>query len=139
MAREKNPNENCLEGKKCPKCSSYGPFEVHIDTYMEVHDDGTEIDKCADVNWEDDSHTRCLNCGYEDYWEMFDDPPPKRHHVETADDDRRVIVAIEPDGAFRKIDGCVDMTVEIRDYEKKTAGGRLHEDADGEEYLKHEL
>jgi hypothetical protein len=91
------------------------------------------------VEWDERSQVICDECKHEDDWEMFDDPPPKRHHVEQADDDSRVIIAVEPDGAFRKIGGRVDMTVEVRDYEKKTAGGRLHKDADGEEYLKHEL
>ncbi len=56
-----NPNENCLEGMRCPKCQSYGPFTIHGDALFEVHDDGS--DEFEELSWEDNAVCKCKSCG----------------------------------------------------------------------------
>ena len=65
-AREKEkekinmPNNNVLAGMCCPKCKSEGPFAIQAQAEFVVSDDGTG--EYSDVDWDDDSHTRCLAC-----------------------------------------------------------------------------
>jgi hypothetical protein len=58
-----NPNENCLEGMRCPNldCGSYGPFQINAEASFTVTDDGT--DDYEDVEWSDKSWCRCMECG----------------------------------------------------------------------------
>jgi hypothetical protein len=51
-------NQNCLEGMRCPNCLSAGPFNIVCETWVEMHDDGSE--KHEDLDYDDDSHARCL-------------------------------------------------------------------------------
>lgn len=60
--QEENPNENCLEGFRCPKCGSYEPFKIAANSWFEVHDSGT--DSFADVEWDHDSSCICMSCNY---------------------------------------------------------------------------
>ncbi len=57
-----NPNENCLEGMRCPNpdCGSYGPFQIRAEASFTVADDGT--DDYEDVEWSDESWCRCIEC-----------------------------------------------------------------------------
>lgn len=57
-----NPNENCLEDMSCPRCGSYGPFDIDATSYTHtVYDDGTEA-RDADVEWDAWSLCRCREC-----------------------------------------------------------------------------
>lgn len=57
-----NPNHNCLEGKRCPECGSYGPFEVAISMRVLLLDSGTNDAEDGAVEFDDDSWTRCCAC-----------------------------------------------------------------------------
>lgn len=57
-------SENCLKGMRCPKCGSYGPFNICI-------------------NWDEDSYCSCTECGkhgkvadFKDLWAVvyIEDP-----------------------------------------------------------------
>jgi hypothetical protein len=80
--KSKNPNDNCLAGKRCPKCGSYGPFEVVATNWVSVHDEGTDvpIDKCkGDTEYDDDSAAECPaeGCDFSGTWKDLDDPTEK--------------------------------------------------------------
>lgn len=66
-------NTNCLEGMRCPKCGSEGPFAIEAKAVFEVHDDGTECYR--DVEWEDDSFCECMDCGHWALVENFKGEP----------------------------------------------------------------
>jgi hypothetical protein len=53
-------NSNCLEGMRCPKCKSDGPFSIVSSCVAEWTDDGTE--DIHDVEFDDDSNCRCVSC-----------------------------------------------------------------------------
>lgn len=61
-------NENCLEGWKCPKCGSEGPFYI-IDAVIHatilMNDDGTMEEDVTATDWDDDSPARCYWCGFD--------------------------------------------------------------------------
>ncbi len=70
-----NPNENCLEGKRCPKCGSYGPFAIRGTAWFEVDDDGsTEFE---DLEYDAHCLTMCRQCQYSSSYGNFDDPETK--------------------------------------------------------------
>jgi hypothetical protein len=58
---QKNPNTNCLEGRRCPKCGSYGPFTVLTRQWVSIHDDGTDDPPkgYGDIEYEEDAAARC--------------------------------------------------------------------------------
>jgi len=58
-------NENCLKGIKCPKCGNEDGFFIGATIIADVTDDGADIAKHTDIEWDDDSHTRCPDCGEE--------------------------------------------------------------------------
>ena len=60
--KAQNPNTNCLEGMQCPKCESFGPFNIRISQIAEVNDDGVE-DAHGDNEWDDESYCQCIECG----------------------------------------------------------------------------
>ena len=53
-------NSNCLDGMRCPKCKSEGPFKIEVSALAVVHDDGTESYEQAE--WEDTSPCICVEC-----------------------------------------------------------------------------
>lgn len=60
-----NPNENCLEGMSCPKCLSFGPFHIEIQTVV-LHGDEGILDMPNDKFWDDTSFCACPEpCGYQ--------------------------------------------------------------------------
>lgn len=75
-----NPNNNCLEGKKCPKCGSYGPLCVTAVSVFEMHDDGSE--EYSDVEYDENSPASC-SCGFTGTWGDFDDPPSDKPKLKT--------------------------------------------------------
>ena len=54
-------NNNCLEGIKCPKCGSEGPFIVEVRVQVLMHDEGSE-DCNSDNHWDGNSYMRCYMC-----------------------------------------------------------------------------
>lgn len=58
----KNPNENCLEGMRCPRCESYGPFLISADVLLSVSDDGAALDDFASLEWDAGNYCRCPAC-----------------------------------------------------------------------------
>ena len=63
----KNPNKNCLEGMRCPKCGSYDAFNILITTQMRFTDEGEDFlnDKGSAQEWDDDSWCRCCECDWD--------------------------------------------------------------------------
>lgn len=55
-------NENCLEGIKCPKCKSLGPFSIMGKALFKVSDDGTE--DFTEVEWKDNNFCECRDCNF---------------------------------------------------------------------------
>jgi len=62
--KEVNPNTNCLYGTRCPKCGSYGPFEILISMLVLLYDDGSDDAEDGTINYGDNSPTKCYACGY---------------------------------------------------------------------------
>ncbi len=60
-----NPNVNCLYGKRCPKCGSYGPFEVEVFMRVLLSDDGSSDAEDGTIDYSDDSAAVCFDCKYE--------------------------------------------------------------------------
>ena len=55
-----NPNTNCLRGMRCPKCGSYGPFQIECTCLAEFNDDGTL--GATDFDWDDHHSCFCVEC-----------------------------------------------------------------------------
>jgi hypothetical protein len=55
-------NTNCLEGLQCPKCKSYGPFDIEVVSTARIHDDGVEEYTGAD--FDEGSVCVCVNCKF---------------------------------------------------------------------------
>ncbi len=70
------PNENCLEGVKCPKCGHEKSFDIMVSAIARVNDGG--IDRCEDYEWDDDSFCACRNCEFQGVVRDFKKPKPKK-------------------------------------------------------------
>ena len=79
------PNNNCLEGVRCPKCSSDEKFDISAHTIATVTDSGTE--ETGDIEWNDDSECTCHACGYSGELRDFREDP-EEIEKETDDCDR---------------------------------------------------
>lgn len=66
-----NPNKNCLEGMRCPKCENYGPFRIEISAVVTMYDEGTEYIPGGDAEWMNGSYCQCLECDHEGTVEHF--------------------------------------------------------------------
>lgn len=62
-------NTNCLAGMKCPKCGSEGPFDISVQAFARVHDDG--VDEVWDFEWQNESPCDCRECKFEGKVEDF--------------------------------------------------------------------
>lgn len=60
-----NPNVNCLYGKCCPRCGSYGPFEVVVTMRVLLHDNGTGDPEDGSIEYGNDTPAVCYACGYQ--------------------------------------------------------------------------
>ena len=60
----KNPNKNCLEGFRCPKCGSYAPFDILIARWYRFEDEGS-VEDYGDFEWDENSPCKCFECKYE--------------------------------------------------------------------------
>jgi hypothetical protein len=67
-----SPNVNCLEGKRCPKCGSYGPFEIVVSMRVLLYDNGTDtVDGTTEYG--DDTPATCKACGHDGELGDFDE------------------------------------------------------------------
>jgi len=57
-------NTNCLEGMRCPKCASHGPFRIAVKVVVLMHDDGFYTDTMNDADWGSDAYCQCEQCGF---------------------------------------------------------------------------
>lgn len=67
-----NPNVNCLAGKRCPKCGSYGPFEVVVSMKVLLCDNGSDDSEDGTIEYDDESPAACYSCHYEAKFGDFD-------------------------------------------------------------------
>jgi hypothetical protein len=67
-----NPNVNCLEGKRCPKCGSYGPFEVVVPRTVLLYDNGGDAED-GTIEYDDESPAMCHACGHDGKFGDFDE------------------------------------------------------------------
>lgn len=79
-------NTNCLEGFACPQCGSEGPFNISVNTMVQMFDDGSE-DVPSDQEFGGDALCVCVNCDKEGRVVDFD-PSRQLHYT---------VVLIEPD------------------------------------------
>ena len=93
---KQNPNENCLEGMKCPECESFGPFKIEATKVgmVTVYDDGTEDDHEGDMKWKDSSPCECTDCGHEATVAEF--------NGEEAPSKSRFVVVLEGDTSLER-------------------------------------
>lgn len=68
-----NPNVNCLEGKRCPQCKSYGPFELSISTRVLLYDSGIREVGGDAVEYGEDAYTVCCSCQRRGQFADFDE------------------------------------------------------------------
>ena len=54
-------NVNCLQGMRCPRCGSEGPYVIAAHVLIEVSDSGTG-DIRGEVYWADDHACQCQAC-----------------------------------------------------------------------------
>jgi hypothetical protein len=69
-----NPNVNCLDGKRCPRCGSYGPFEVEVSMRVLLSDEGSDDAEDGTIDYGDDSPARCLDCNSDGKFGDFNAP-----------------------------------------------------------------
>jgi hypothetical protein len=65
-------NVNCLAGKRCPKCGSFGPLEVQVSMRVLLFDEGTDDADDGSVEFDDGSAAMCYACRYEGKLGDFD-------------------------------------------------------------------
>jgi len=68
-----SPNINCLDGKRCPECGSYGPFEVVVSVRVVLYDNGTDNAEDGTTEYGDDALTMCCACRHEAKFGDFDE------------------------------------------------------------------
>lgn len=64
--KKENPNDECLEGMRCPNpdCDDpFGPFIIEITTTVEVSDEGVG-EQTGDNEWSEESYCQCDECGH---------------------------------------------------------------------------
>jgi hypothetical protein len=59
-----SPNNNCLAGKRCPNCGSYGPFEVVVSIRVLLYDTGADDAEDGSIEYDEDSPAICEACQY---------------------------------------------------------------------------
>jgi hypothetical protein len=68
-----NPNVDFLDGKRCPECGSYGPFELLVSMRIRLYDNGTDDAEDGSKEYNDDSITTCCACQHEAKFGDFDE------------------------------------------------------------------
>ena len=69
---EASPNNNCLDGKRCPKCGSYGPFEIVVSIRVLLYDTGTDDAEDGAIEYDDKSPALCCACRFSGKFGDFD-------------------------------------------------------------------
>jgi hypothetical protein len=64
-----------LEGKRCPECGSYGPFEVLVSIRVLLRDSGIDDAEDGSTWYDDDAPTKCDSCRYEGKLGDFNEKP----------------------------------------------------------------
>ena len=67
-------NVNCLEGIRCPDCGNEMAFYIQSTAVMYVTDDGAACR--SDIEWDDASHTQCVECERSGKLANFKSKPP---------------------------------------------------------------
>lgn len=57
-------NKNCLEGLRCPGCTSYEPLRIGVTTVVEMHDDGTNYGT-GNLEYTNHSFCQCVMCSFQ--------------------------------------------------------------------------
>ena len=68
-----SPNVNCLEGKRCPKCGSYGPFEIVVTIRVLLDDNGTDSAEDGSNEYGENARTTCNSCRHEGQYGDFNE------------------------------------------------------------------
>jgi hypothetical protein len=68
-----NPNVNCLDGKRCPECGSFGPFELVVSLRILLRDCGTDDAENSSPEYGEDTRTVCHSCNHEGQFADFED------------------------------------------------------------------
>ena len=63
-------NENCLAGKRCPRCGNEDAFNIVAIAIVCLTDGGTDFP--SSIEWDEDAQAECCNCGYSTAWCFFD-------------------------------------------------------------------
>lgn len=69
---QRNPNKNCLQGLRCPRCRQTDSFEIVAVSTFTVVDEGT--DEFAGVEWSDESPAACTQCDFAGTVAQLKDP-----------------------------------------------------------------
>jgi hypothetical protein len=67
-----NPNDDFLDGKRCPECGSYGPFEIVVSRRVMLYDEGPDAED-GTTEYDDDSPATCHACGHDGKFGDFDE------------------------------------------------------------------
>jgi hypothetical protein len=68
-----SPNVNCLEGKRCPECGSFGPFEIIVSRQVLLYDNGCDDAEDGTTEYGDDSPATCHACQHDAKFGDFDE------------------------------------------------------------------
>jgi hypothetical protein len=68
-----NPNVNCLEGRRCPQCGSFGPFEIRVSMRVLMFDSGSDHSKDCSLEYDEDAPAKCNNCNYAGEFARFNE------------------------------------------------------------------
>ena len=76
------PNQNCLEGLRCPGCGNADRLRIVARIMADVTDDGAEMAHGTQMDWDDDSLAVCPECDHDGPLAGFRDrglpPDPER-------------------------------------------------------------
>lgn len=79
-------NTNCLAGVCCPKCGQEDRFRIAAVISCVVTDDGSE--PVGDHEWDDESATRCPECGFDGTLKDFSKKPELPPDPDNMNDSR---------------------------------------------------
>ena len=68
-----SPNVNCLDGKRCPECGSFGPFEVVVSMRVLLYDNGSDNAEDGTIEYGDNAPAVCYACRHEGQFGDFDE------------------------------------------------------------------
>jgi hypothetical protein len=101
------PNQNCLQGIRCPHCGQEDRFLIRTNCLVMVEDDGADLAGPAYGNgyeWDDKHSCRCPECGRSGPLKAFHTRPDLPPDPEDMND-RRAAWAGEALSRFRDLTG----------------------------------